>query len=144
MLGPSDVRKNHLVLMRRADASDFALEQFFRFRLPESMPSAGGASTIEALAESRPDQYGLGTILDAVERARRMDIQRYLRAFLEVVRSREVQTGGRFSYADCAVANCALLPAGFLWQPASIQALLSTSLLTSPQDRIETHQSQLK
>lgn len=106
MLGPSDIRKNQLVMMNGVNDQDKALQSLVQFRFPPNTLHASAVSTIESLLHGSDDEFHVKQLLDGIDARRKSRIVTYLSSFLENVRLYERVLGEEFPYADCALANC--------------------------------------
>jgi 2-phospho-L-lactate transferase/gluconeogenesis factor (CofD/UPF0052 family) len=106
MLGPSDIRKNQLVMMNCSNGQDDAIQKLFTFRFPPTVERTVALKTIHAMLDGEEDAFGLQPALAHIDARRRNRILRYITAFLENVTLYEQILGEPFPYADCSVANC--------------------------------------
>jgi 2-phospho-L-lactate transferase/gluconeogenesis factor (CofD/UPF0052 family) len=106
MLGPSDIRKNQIVMMNGMGSQDAALASLVRFRFPADTSHDKGVRTIESLLTGQDDEFHLTSLLDALDQRRRTRIRAYLSSFLENVALYERVLGEQFPYTDCSLANC--------------------------------------
>lgn len=106
MLGPSDIRKTQIVMMRESEPEDLAIQALFTFRFPDTLEHAAAVEAIDALLEGADDQFGLAAHLARVDSRRRGRIAQYLGAFRDSVALYERVLGEPFPYADCSIANC--------------------------------------
>lgn len=106
MLGPSDIRKNQMVMMNGVSQQDAALQSFVRFRFPSGISHRKGVETIQALIAGASDEFHLSSLLDGLDLRRKSRIVAYLSSFLENVALYERVLGEEFPYGDCSLANC--------------------------------------
>jgi 2-phospho-L-lactate transferase/gluconeogenesis factor (CofD/UPF0052 family) len=106
MLGPSDIRKNQLVMMHRSNGQEAALKTFFQFRFPDRLAHDRAVQTIHALLCGETDDFGLQAALASFDARRRHRVLGYLSSFLENVALYERVLGEPFPFSDCALSNC--------------------------------------
>lgn len=106
MLGPSDIRKNQIVMMNGIGKEDELLRAFLQFRFPPEILHEQAVRTIHALVSGMPDEYDLLSLLERIDQRRRRRIRRYLSSFLENVILYERVLGEDFPYGDCSITNC--------------------------------------
>jgi 2-phospho-L-lactate transferase/gluconeogenesis factor (CofD/UPF0052 family) len=106
MLGPSDIRKNQLVMMNGVTGQDAAVRALFEFRFPQVISHADAVRAIDGLIHGQADPFGLQRLIAEVDGRRKQRILCYLDSFLTNLTLYEQVLGEVFPYADCSLANC--------------------------------------
>lgn len=106
MLGPSDIRKNQLVMMRQSNGQEAALKSFFQFRFPDPIEHARAERAIRSIISGDGDEFDLLGALSGVDARRRNRLLGYLSSFLENVALYESVLSEPFPYSDCSFSNC--------------------------------------
>lgn len=103
ILGPSDIRKVHSLLLNEINPNYDIYKNFYNYRFPSNISNREAKSEIEDIINLKNNQI---INLNNLNHEKKLKIINFLKFFLIELEKKEKQKSLLFNFKDCSVINC--------------------------------------